>query len=330
MYGNDFVSRLKRVRESKNILMDENAGIELSEKGISEFMLLSLIKNRLELSIYPQYGIFYFKKNFYEGIEHGVELSLSDKSSAELLIKEISEKPHHKIYYDKRLVRCISERSYSGKKLRLIIIKDLSDEGHWRGIVLPSLYGGICHWDNRCDKKFIDLFLGSKIKAAIFGTLKFASNGLVEDDEIEQFILMGLQAALTEGRFIGVLFIYLVLIFSFSLMNELKTVEKYSRKIESRLSLDQPISHDSYYTLGYTCGAEDMCFSLIEIRDFISRLTFIEKMVLDLRYRMIDWKMVKDIGPNFRKIITDNTEILKQKAIEYFDKDYIYSILRFE
>ena len=141
---------------------------------------------------------------------------------------------------------------------------------------------------------------------------------------------MGLQAALAEGRFIGVLFIYLVLIFSFSLMNELKTVEKYSRKIESRLSLDQPISHDWYYSLGYTCGAEDMCFSLIEIRDFISRLTFIEKMVLDLRYRMIDWEMVKDIGPNFRKIITDNAEILKQKAIEYFDKDYIYSILGFE
>ena len=53
-------------------------------------------------------------------------------------------------------------------------------------------------------------------------------------------------------------------------------------------------------------------------------------MVLDLRYRMIDWEMVKDIGPNFRKIITDNAEILKQKAIEYFDKDYIYSILGFE
>ena len=95
------------------------------------------------------------------------------------------------------------------------MIKDLYEEGHWRGIVLPSLYGGICHWDNRCDKKFIDLFLGSKIKAAIFGALKFASNGLVENDEIEQFILMGLQAALAEGRFIGVLLYTWCLFFHF-------------------------------------------------------------------------------------------------------------------
>ena len=70
-------------------------------------------------------------------------------------------------------------------------------------------------------------------------------------------------------------------------------------------------------------------FFAYRIKDFVGRLTLIEKMVLDLKYKNIDWMSAKSLGPNIKKLIVDNTEILKKKAIEYFEEDYIHSLLEF-
>ena len=310
-------------------MLDSDTAADMSEDSISEFMLLSFIKNRLELSVYPKCGKLYLTKRFTESLEYGIDVYYFDDRPGELMIQERTDKPISNIYRDKKLVRRISNILGTQEKIKYIMIKDGNAEGCWYGLALPSLFGGAWYWDTDRDRIQTDLNLSHKVKSTIFNALKRASEGFVDDEEIDQFISIGAQVILSEKRFTGISFIYHVFMASFAMMNELKAIERHCRRAESKLSLDQPAKYDKHYTFGHTCGAEDACFLLIEIKDFVGRLTLIEKMVLDLKYKNIDWMSAKSLGPNIKKLIVDNTEILKKKAIEYFEEDYIHSLLEF-
>ena len=293
----------------------------------SEFMAASLIKNRCEISVYPEKKQIYLKKNFRQCLEHDIEISIDPEDHRGLLIKEKDRSKLRRCYYDADLVRELTDNTRTNGKLNFLILKDGSEEALWRGKLLPAIGTDSYLW-KRPDKH-THLFDYDEYKAIIIKALRNESAGFLEYEEISQFFDIGYYITVSEKKYYGDMFWYHVLMSSYNMISEMKSVLRRSKRAEAEFSLDKEPKMNDLHAYGCRRSAEDECFSYLVVEDFISRLTLIEESILKLRYRNIDWFNCNDIGHGLKNLMKETIEKLKAKAEEYFGMDYISSILIF-
>lgn len=293
----------------------------------SEFMAASLIKNRCEISIYPEKKQIYLKRNFSRCLEHDIEISIDPEDHKGLLIKEKDSSKLRRCYYDADLVRELIDNTRTNGKLNFLILKDGSEEALWRGKLLPAIGTDSYLW--RSSGKYTRLFKYDEHKTIIIKALGNESAGFLEYEEISQFFDIGYYITVSEKKYYGDMFWYHVLMSAYNMISEMKSVVRRSKRAEAEFSLDKEPKMNDLHAYGCRRSAEDECFSYLVVEDFISRLTLIEESILKLRYRNIDWFNCDDIGHGLKNLMKETIEKLKAKAEEYFGMDYISSILIF-
>lgn len=98
------------------------------------------------------------------------------------------------------------------------------------------------------------------------------------------------------------------------------------KKIESRLSLNQPLVVDGTGTLLDIYVYQSYQLENIEIKEFRDGLTLMEHMVLKYLLQERDIENSIGYGYRMRKIIEHAKISLRQKAVEYYGWSYIRSM----
>ena len=296
---------------------------------LSEFRVVSLIKNRCELVIYPEGKFIYLKKNFRQNLNHDVKIELDPDDPKSILIIEVNGDESKSRYYDAALVKRLRENNKINGRMKFIVLKDETENGIWRAKLLPDLASDYFEWHNKTNIAYYHD--NDYYKNILISALKYVMYGMVEAEEIEDIFNIGYHMVLSEKKYIGWRFWYYVLMSAYNMLNEIRAELRKCKRCESSFSLDdKPNKMQDFYTFGCVRGAEDTCFSHLVVEEFINKLTEIEKFVLALKNKNVDWLCCDDIGHHLKRLIIVVTEKLKAKAIEYFGADYINSILVME
>ena len=107
---------------------------------------------------------------------------------------------------------------------------------------------------------------------------------------------------------------------------EMAAIQRRCKKIESRLSLNQPLVVDGTGTLLDIYVYQSYQLENIEIKEFRDGLTLMEHMVLKYLLQERDIENSIGYGYRMRKIIEHAKISLRQKAVEYYGWSYIRSM----
>ena len=290
----------------------------------SEYMAANLIKNKLELTIYPKRNQIYLKKKFKQSLGHDIEINIDSEDPRSLLIKEKDSDAPKRCYFDAKLVRELIGNIHANDKLNFLVLKDGLDEKLWRGTLLPAIGTDSYLWGRH--KRYDYLFDYGRYKNIIIKALSNESKGLLEKEEVVEFFNIGYFITFSEQKYYGDMFWYHVMMLAYNMINEMKSVVRRSKRAEVEVSLDNVSAVNAFQAYSCMRSAEDECLKYLIVEDFTSRLTLIEQSVLKLRYRDIDWFSCNDIGHGLKILMKETIERLKTKAADYFGIDYIYDM----
>lgn len=147
---------------------------------------------------------------------------------------------------------------------------------------------------------------------------------LLEKEEIEHcyFISNCLVSEISDYR----LAIYYTAMYAYTLAKQMAAIQRRCKKIESRLSLNQPLIVDGTGTLLDIYVYQSYQLENIEIKEFRDGLTVMEHMVLKYLLQERDIENSIGYGYRMRKIIEHAKISLRQKAVEYYGWSYIRSM----
>lgn len=147
---------------------------------------------------------------------------------------------------------------------------------------------------------------------------------LLEKEEIEHcyFISNCLVSGISDYR----LAIYYTAMYAYTLAKQMAAIQRRCKKIESRLSLNQPLVVDGTGTLLDIYVYQSYQLENIEIKEFRDGLTLMEHMVLKYLLQERDIENSIGYGYRMRKIIEHAKISLRQKAVEYYGWSYIRSM----
>ena len=112
----------------------------------------------------------------------------------------------------------------------------------------------------------------------------------------------------------------------YTLAKQMAAIQRRCKKIESRLSLNQPLVVDGTGTLLDIYVYQSYQLENIEIKEFRDGLTVMEHMVLKYLLQERDIENSIGYGYRMRKIIEHAKISLRQKAVEYYGWSYIRSM----
>lgn len=114
--------------------------------------------------------------------------------------------------------------------------------------------------------------------------------------------------------------------YAYTLAKQMAAIQRRCKKIESRLSLNQPLVVDGTGTLLDIYVYQSYQLENIEIKEFRDGLTLMEHMVLKYLLQERDIENSIGYGYRMRKIIEHAKISLRQKAVEYYGWSYIRSM----
>ena len=120
--------------------------------------------------------------------------------------------------------------------------------------------------------------------------------------------------------------IYYTAMYAYTLAKQMAAIQRRCKKIESRLSLNQPLIVDGTGTLLDIYVYQSYQLENIEIKEFRDGLTLMEHMVLKYLLQERDIENSIGYGYRMRKIIEHAKISLRQKAVEYYGWSYIRSM----
>lgn len=278
-----------------------------------------------ETTVFPKNNLLYLKKAFYEQFIHKIEICMNEDYAGELIVKELNEGVIQKKYYSKSLVSEIVKSSKNEKTMNYAFFKDI-ERGIWRGILLPKLNGSIL-WDDLYKLQTKMEILRDAPAQPIIYKMRRKYSSLIEWDELQSYYLLGFEIAKKNYSYIKRENHYVIYMCVSALVKEYARVQRRCKICESKLSLNQMVSGECNYSYGDFYGQRDDNFIGIEIKEFISGLSVIEKKVLNILKYEEKWE-TKYAGTLMGNIIEQTRESLKKKAYEYFGgkvtKEYGY------
>lgn len=283
-------------------------------------ILEKIFNERLELSIYKNRGQFYLTKNLRKQFRHKIEINIDVKNQKRLIIKELDEGNVQQNFYSKKLAQHISDLVGVNGNMKFLFIRDEADNC-WIGVLLPEMAGSYL-WDiNMCQKKE---YLPKNYKEEIIISIYRKFWNLLEKEEIEHcyFISNCLVSGISDYR----LAIYYTAMYAYTLAKQMAAIQRRCKKIESRLSLNQPLVVDETGTLLDIYVYQSYQLENIEIKEFRDGLTLMEHMVLKYLLQERDIENSIGYGYRMRKIIEHAKISLRQKAVEHYGWSYIRSM----
>jgi hypothetical protein len=177
------------------------------------------------------------------------------------------------------------------------------------------------------DQKAIDKlkeYLPKDYKEEIIISIYRKFWNLLEKEEIEHcyFISNCLVSGISDYR----LAIYYTAMYAYTLAKQMAAIQRRCKKIESRLSLNQPLIVDGTGTLLDIYVYQSYQLENIEIKEFRDGLTLMEHMVLKYLLQERDIENSIGYGYRMRKNIEHAKISLRQKAVEYYGWSYIRSM----
>lgn len=250
------------------------------------------------------------------------EDSLQDNflNVSKLNLKELDEGNVQQNIYSKKLAQHISDLVGVNGNMKFLFIRDEADNC-WIGVLLPEMAGSYL-WDiNMCQKKE---YLPKNYKEEIIISIYRKFWNLLEKEEIEHcyFISNCLVSGISDYR----LAIYYTAMYAYTLAKQMAAIQRRCKKIESRLSLNQPLVVDETGTLLDIYVYQSYQLENIEIKEFRDGLTLMEHMVLKYLLQERDIENSIGYGYRMRKIIEHAKISLRQKAVEYYGWSYIRSM----
>lgn len=237
-------------------------------------ILEKIFNERLELSIYKNRGQFYLMKNLRKQFKHKIEINIDAKNQKRLIIKETDDGNIQENFYSKKLAQQISEMVGVNGNMKFLFIKEESDNC-WIGVLLPEMADSYL-WDiNMCQKKENS---PEDYKEEIIISIYRKFWNLLEWEEIEHcyFISNCLVGGISDYRLV----IYYTAMYAYTLAKQMAAIQRRCKKIESRLSVNQPLVVDGTGTLLDIYVYQPYQLENIEIKEFRDGLTLMEHMVL--------------------------------------------------
>ena len=223
-------------------------------------------------------------------------------------------------FYSKKLAQHISDLVGVNGNMKFLFIRDEADNC-WIGVLLPEMADSYLWGINMCQKKE---YLPKDYKEEIIISIYRKFWNLLEKEEIEHcyFISNCLVSEISDYR----LAIYYTAMYAYTLAKQMAAIQRRCKKIESRLSLNQPLIVDGTGTLLDIYVYQSYQLENIEIKEFRDGLTLMEHMVL--KYLLQERDIENNIGYGYRmrKIIEHAKISLRQKAVEYYGWSYIRSM----
>ena len=286
-----------------------------------------LLKNSMQLTVYEKRDRIYLKKNLRECIQGPVEISIHPENSKELLIRKIENGTVKKIYYSSKVVRTIAKMVKAKGKLRFFCIWDEKECG-WRAILLPAMTESYL-WNNLAN-------FGSEVweditwKKEILRTLYRKYRNVAEFDEIRMIYSLAYKMAACSNMFEGSQIWHLILMYASALLDETGRIQNRCKRAESAVSLDQPCRRNEKYTIldfqtGW--GIPHMRF---EIEEFFEKLSGFERAILRQLLQNRNPEGSINFGVNLKKLIREGIQRLRRKAVNFYGRDYICSLLLME
>ena len=305
--------------------MEEIDERKQNKKGFFEiYKVNQLVNERKVLTIYYKRNQIYLGKKLKEQFKHAVEIEIHPKNSQELILREKSDGIPKSIYHSPKCVQKISQEVQVKSNMRFLCIWD-EYEGGWRGILLPEMSDSIL-WENiRYYGEIKDVNI--TWRQTIISALYQKSWRLVDREEVESVYDIAYQLVMSSNRSGEGMFWYLILMYSYTLLNEIKKIQRRCRRVELPLSLNQEVKGNTGCTiLEFQIGGE-IPYMLFEIQEFEEGLTRFELIVLRWLMQEIDVENNINFGYGLKLLIKDGICGLQRKAYEYYGKDYIRSIL---
>ena len=283
-------------------------------------ILEKIFNERLELSIYKNREQFYLTKNLRKQFRHKIEINIDVKNQKRLIIKELDEGNVQQNFYSKKLAQHISDLVGVNGNMKFLFIRDEADNC-WIGVLLPEMADSYLWGINMCQKKE---YLPKDYKEEIIISIYRKFWNLLEKEEIEHcyFISNCLVSGISDYR----LAIYYTAMYAYTLAKQMAAIQRRCKKIESRLSLNQPLVVDGTGTLLDIYVYQSYQLENIEIKEFRDGLTLMEHMVLKYLLQERDIENSIGYGYRMRKIIEHAKISLRQKAVEYYGWSYIRSM----
>lgn len=233
-------------------------------------ILEKIFNERLELSIYKNRGQFYLTKNLRKQFRHKIEINIDVKNQKRLIIKELDEGNVQQNFYSKKLAQHISDLVGVNGNMKFLFIRDEADNC-WIGVLLPEMADSYLWGINMCQKKE---YLPKDYKEEIIISIYRKFWNLLEKEEIEHcyFISNCLVSGISDYR----LAIYYTAMYAYTLAKQMAAIQRRCKKIESRLSLNQPLVVDGTGTLLDIYVYQSYQLENIEIKEFRDGLTLME------------------------------------------------------
>lgn len=292
--------------------------------SVSIYSADQLIRDSKLLTIYYKKNQIYLQKNLREQLKSSVEISIHPQNEKELLVRETNIGAVQSIYYCAEIVRKISRAVQVNDNMRFLCIWDEAEKG-WRGILLPEMSESFL-WENL--RRYGE-YSGEDTtwKQLILHVLYRKCWNLVEREEIDLFYCLAYRMAVCSNPSGGKKIWYLVLMYAYMLVGEIKRVQRRCKKAEAPLSLNQSVrENDSCMLQEFWTGGEipHMAF---EIEEFMERLTKFERIIL--KWKIQERELEKNIsfGYGLKVLIQDAVCRFQEKANDYYGRDYIRSLL---
>lgn len=283
-----------------------------------------VIRERCEMSVSPYNNRFYLKKVFRSKFRHEVEISVCQSEECDLVVRETEEGTIRAVYYSKENMERLKQLTECRESMRFAFF-ETEETGVWQGILLPEL---------KQSKLWKQLDDGSKTEKSsgictpfLCGVLRWEYRKLIEEEEIYECsrIWEWIACHTYTGR--GQRCDAYIILCVWSLTAEIVKVQRRCRKIEAGISGDQCRGQQSFQCCKDTWGTMDVRFHNVEIEEFCNKLTQWERYVLAYLCQD-DWEKRLPFGFHFSKFVKDTQALLKEKAFEYYGKDYVKSYFR--
>lgn len=123
---------------------------------------------------------------------------------------------------------------------------------------------------------------------------------------------------------------HLILMYASALLYETGRIQNRCKRAESAVSLDQPCRRNEKYTIldfqtGW--GIPHMRF---EIEEFFEKLSGFERAILRQLLQNRNPEGSINFGVNLKKLIREGIQRLRRKAVNFYGRDYICSLLLME
>ena len=295
---------------------------KVAEDFFREYRADQLIRESKLLTVSCKKNRIYLQKNLREQFSHSVEISIHPNNERELLLREKSSGKLKNSYYSARLVRKISQAVQVNDRMHFLCIRDKEQEG-WRGILLPEMSESFL-WENlRCYAECS--WEDTTWKQIILQALYRNCWDLVEREEIDSIYRLVYQMAVCSHLSLGKKTWYLVLMYSYMLLGEIKRIQRRCRRAEFPVSLNQVAGENSESMLLDFWSGGEIPYFLFEIEEFVKKLTGFERVILRWLMQGRDLKNTVNFGPGLKAMIGDGICRLKEKAANYYGRDYIQS-----